>query len=83
MIGEGLKPRPPETRYQDPLEVLAGRCGTCSAVVECLRRDARGPDGKVNLGTWSDLVCMECPNCRARVFLMPAGEFRKLLEKST
>lgn len=77
MIGDQLKPRPEPPRYSDPEEVLAGKCMTCRTVVSCLRMDAR--KGKeTELGTWGDLLATGCPSCGARVFVMPAEEFRKI-----
>ena len=80
MIGDQLKRVPPFPRYTDPEEVLAGKCLTCKAVVSCLRRDARPPSNKPGgLGTWDDLPCTGCPSCGAKVFLMSAQEFRKII----
>lgn len=74
-------------RYLDPEEPLAGRCMTCKNVVMCLCRDVdasrRGvhrPWGVVyEPGTWADLLSVECPCCEARVFVMSAGEFEKVV----
>lgn len=74
-----LKRQPPEPpRYSDPEEELAGKCMTCLTVVGCLRRDAARPAKETELGTWGDVLSTECPQCGARVFVMPAGEFRKV-----
>ena len=73
-----------ETRYLDPEEPLAGKCMTCKTAVGCLRRDAesKAPTyGAIvqELGRWSDLLSTGCPQCGARVFLMSALEFRKVV----
>lgn len=74
-----------DRRYTDPDEPLVGRCLTCGTVVTCLRRDARKGSG-TEPGAWGDLLGTECPGkaggkpCRARVFIMPAAEFRRVVE---
>ena len=79
MIGDQLKRELPPSRYSDPEEPLAGKCMTCKTVVSCLRRDT-ARSGKPELGVWGDLVSAECPSCGARVFVMPAAEFWKIVE---
>lgn len=83
MIGDQLKRDPVPPRYSDPEELLAGKCMTCGTVVSCLRRDAvKRADGK-ELGAWGDLLSVECPghgrHCGARVFLMSATEFQRVV----
>lgn len=81
MIGDQLKRDPPAPRYVDPEEPLAGKCMTCTTVVGCLRKDASGGPrpwgGTSEPGAWKDLLSTECPNCKARVFVMAAEEFRR------
>ena len=78
MIGDQLKREPVPPRYSDPDEPLAGKCASCKTVVSCFRRDARPGSGKQEFGNWNDLISTECPNCKAKVFLMPAVEFGNL-----
>lgn len=72
---------PEDTRYSDPEAVLAGKCLTCSTVVQCLRRDAV-KQSKGMLGTWSDLLSTECPECKARVFVMPVEALKKAVTEA-
>lgn len=85
---EVKRPPPEPPRYSDPEEPLAGKCMTCGTVVGCLRMDAKAGtdrsapgqwDNSGGLGSWSDLISAECPNCGARVFVMPAVEFQKVI----
>ena len=78
MIGDQLKRKPPEPRYLDPEEPLAGKCMTCQTIVSCVRREVALPTGKQELGTWGDLLSVECPKCKARVFVMKAAEFQEI-----
>lgn len=85
MIGDQLKREPSAPRYPDPEEPLVGRCMTCKTVVGCLRKDARG-SGSTSFqgslaepGAWKDLLSAECPTCGARVFLMAAKEFERVV----
>lgn len=84
MIGDQLQRRPEAPRYQNPDEPLAGKCLTCGKVVGCLRRDAIIESGgafggrSMAPGVWSDLPSTGCPDCGARVFVMPMAEFQKL-----
>ena len=66
----------------DPEEPLAGKCMTCKTVVACLRRDTDPKGERLELGVWGDLVSAECPGCGARVFVMPAAEFWKIVGKA-
>jgi len=78
-----LVPKPEPPRYADLDEVLAGRCMTCKTTVSCLRRDAVPGSKQPELGTWADLLSAECPNCQARVFVMNAAEFAKVVGPKT
>lgn len=79
------RPDPPPKRYADPDEPLASKCMTCGTLVSCTLQDAQRSNGglfakKTNqLGAWADLVSAECPKCGARVFVMPAGDFKPLV----
>lgn len=75
------RPPPEPPRYSDPEELLAGKCMSCSTVVNCLRKDAVQRKDNHEPGTWSDLVSAECPKCGARVFVMTAVEFAKIVKK--
>jgi len=77
MVGDRLIRKPPESRYLDPEERLAGKCMTCRTIVGCFRREAAPPGSAKGLGAWGDLWSTECAECKARVFLMPVLEFQK------
>lgn len=81
MIGDQLKREPPPSRYLNPDEPLAGKCMTCGTIVRCLRRDTDHGRKKPQLGTWDDLLSVECPGCRARVFVMLSTEFRETVKE--
>lgn len=66
-----------DPRYADPEELLGGKCMTCKAVVQCCRADAVRQKGPV--GVWADLLSVGCPECGARVFVMPAKDVQKLV----
>lgn len=82
-----LTHKPDSARYRDMDEPMAGKCMTCKHIVSCLRKDAvavvsRYGDAFPEPGTWTDLLSTECPNCKARVFVMSAKEFKHVVEKS-
>ncbi len=57
-----------------PLETtMVGKCGTCNRVVEAefweCKKYQTSP-AAVEAGVWSDLYFLECPGCRARVYVV-------------
>lgn len=53
---------------------MKGTCGTCKLEVTCARYEASAPKPprKRVTGAWDDLHCVECPRCKARVFVHDA-----------
>jgi DNA-directed RNA polymerase subunit RPC12/RpoP len=85
--GGPLTREPDTSRYNDIDEPMAGKCMTCKTIVSCLRSQAVARTPKYGEafpepGTWADLLSTECPNCKARVFVMNAKEFRAVVERS-
>ena len=79
-----LDRKPDVSRYIDSDQPLAGKCMSCGKSMGCLRMDAESESngyGKTfhEPGVWTDLLSAECPNCGARVFVMGAEEFRKVV----